>query len=59
MSILLPADDIVLIADGEQSFQDQLNYLYEWCNRWRLSINTSTTNVVNFRLKCVNRTVFN
>ena len=39
VSILLYADDIVLIADDEQSLQDQLNYLYEWCNKWRLSLN--------------------
>ena len=58
MSILLYADAIVLIADDEQSLQDQLNYLYEWCNKWRLSINNSKTNVVHFRPKCIKRTPF-
>ena len=58
VSILLYADNIVLIADDEQSLQDQLNYLYEWCNKWRLSINNSKTTVVHFRPKCVNRTPF-
>ena len=41
VSILFYADDIFLIADDEQSLQDQLNYLYEWCNKWRLSLNNS------------------
>ena len=59
VSIRLYADDIVLIADDEQSLQDQLNYFYEWCNKWRLSINNSKTNVVHFRPKCVNRTPLN
>ena len=58
VSILLYADDIVLMAADEQSLQDQLNYLYEWCNKGRLSINNSKTNVVHFRPKCVNRTPF-
>ena len=57
VSILLSANDIVLIADDEQSLQDKLNYLYEWCNKWRLSINNCKTNV-HFRPKCVNRIPF-
>ena len=57
VSLLLYADDIVLIADDEQSLRDQLNYLYEWCNKWRLSINNSKIDV-HFRPNCVNRTPF-
>ena len=49
LSILLYADDIVLLSESEQGLQNMLNRLYEWCNNWCLDVNLSKTNVIHFR----------
>ena len=38
VSILLYADDIVLIAPDENSLQKMLDYLANWCCKWRIAI---------------------
>lgn len=39
LSILLYADDIVLVAEEEAKLQKMLDIMYKWCNKWRLAIN--------------------
>ena len=49
VSILLYADDIVLIAPNENNLQCMLNYVEDWCKQWRISVNRDKTKVVHFR----------
>ena len=49
MSILLYADDIVLISKSEQDMQRLLDTLHDWCKRWRVLINTDKSKVMHFR----------
>lgn len=51
LSILLYADDIVLIAENEVSLQNMLDIMSSWCSKWRLTINSEKTQVVHFRKK--------
>jgi hypothetical protein len=49
LSILLYADDIVLVALSEADMQNMLDKLHDWCKRWRVLINTDKSKVVHFR----------
>ena len=49
ISILLYADDIVLLAPDETSLQKQLDFLNGWCRRWRMSVNEDKSQIVHFR----------
>ena len=49
--ILLYADDVVIIAPDEEKLQRQLNFVYQWCQKWRLLINKSKSQVIHFRKK--------
>ena len=49
VSLLLYADDIVIIAPDEFSLQQQLNVLNEWCVKWRLKVNENKTKIIHFR----------
>ena len=40
ISLLLYADDIVMVAYNEQDMQTILKKLHDWCKRWRVLINT-------------------
>ena len=59
LSILLYADDIVLIAPDEKSLQKMLDFIQRWCNKWRMAINADKTQVVHFRRPSVPRTKVN
>lgn len=43
------ADDIALIAPDAESLQRMLTKLHDWCNKWRLSVNSEKTKVIHFR----------
>ena len=43
------ADDVMILAENEKDLQNLLNYVYDWCRKWRLIINFSKTSVVHFR----------
>ena len=58
ISILMYADDMVLVANTEEDLQSMLNKMYEWCRKWRLKVNTTKTNTVHFRSKNAQKTVF-
>ncbi len=49
VSILLFADDIVLIAESEEKLQYMFDEMYNWCHQWRLKVNCDKTKVVHFR----------
>ena len=51
ISILLFADDMVLIAKNETDLQYMLNAMNEWMNKWRLNVNINKSNIMHFRPK--------
>ncbi len=57
VSILLYADDIVLLAANEADLQFMLDMLHEWCDRNSMVVNCSKSNIVHFRQPSVARTV--
>ena len=50
LSMLLYADDIVLVAHNEQDMQTLLDKLHDWCKRWRGLIYTDKSKVMHFRI---------
>ena len=51
INILLYADDIVLFASNEMDLQYLLNIVEIWCQKWRLEVNMTKTNVLHIRVK--------
>ena len=51
ISNLLYADDIVLLAETENDLQSMLNIVFNWCNKWRMEVNLSKTEVLHIRKK--------
>lgn len=49
LSILIYADDIVLLAENATDLQKLLYALYDWCNLNDKNINYSKSNIVHFR----------
>ena len=49
VSILLYADDIVLIAPNENCRQKQLNVVNDWYKQWRMVVNQDKSQIVHFR----------
>lgn len=47
--LLLYADDIVLFSKTPDELQKALNILEEYCNRWKLTVNTTKTKIIIFR----------
>ena len=59
VSILLFADDIVLIAPSELNLQLMLDYLSKWCIENQMEVNINKTKIVHFRKTNSERTNFN
>ena len=59
VSILLYADDLVLIAETETDLQILLDTLSGWCTRNRIMVNEAKSNIVHFRTPSIPRTDFN
>ena len=57
-SILLYADDVVLLAENANDLQCMFDMLNDWCLANRMSLNASKNNVVHFRPNSVTRTSF-
>ena len=60
-SILLYADDIVLLSESEEDLQKMLTCLHKWCQKCSLNINILKSSVIHFRpikvpLSCANFT---
>ena len=49
IGLLLYADDIILFAKSADELQHSLNILFEYCNRWKLTVNTRKTKVMVFK----------
>ena len=49
VSILLYADDIVILAENELDLQQLLHIVEVWCMKWRLEINLAKTNIMHVR----------
>ena len=59
VSILLYADDIVLLSDNEAKMQTMLECLDQWCSNWGLAINFDKSKVIHFRNASHPRTEYN
>ena len=46
---LLYADDVALFSDSRDGLQSGLDVLYDYCTRWKLTVNAEKTKVVVFR----------
>ena len=49
MSMLLYADDIILMANGARDLQRMLDMLDNWCKWWGLCVNPRKTKFMQFR----------
>ena len=58
INILLYADDIVLFASNEVELQSMLSIVETWCEKWRLEVNISKTNILHVRGKRKNQSKF-
>ena len=58
ISILLYADDIVLLSESEANMQIMLDYLGKWCETWGLTINFNKSEVMHFRALSQQRTEY-
>ena len=56
IDLLMYADDIVLLAENENSLQKMLDCVAAWTEKWRISLNESKTQVVHFRTKSREKT---
>ena len=43
------ANDIVLFSETNEGLQNDLNCMYDYCQKWKLSVNTQKTKVMIFR----------
>ena len=44
--LILYADDIVIFAESKYELQQSLDALLEYCNRWKLVVNTRKTKIM-------------
>ena len=62
LSILLYADDIILLAETDSDLQSMFDSLTQWRLKWGLVINTAKSNVIHFRWislpKCMSKYSF-
>ena len=49
LCLLLYADDAIMLAPSRESLQDGLNILHDYCDRWKLTVNTDKSKVMIFR----------
>ena len=48
INILLYADDLVLISESKEGLQRQIDTLTDYCQKWKLKINTGKTKTMVF-----------
>ena len=56
ISVLLYADDAVILAEDEKSMRRGLETLAKWCREWAVEINAEKCGVMHMRRKGVRRT---
>ena len=49
LTVLLFADDMVIIGDSPEDLQNKLDLLYNYCQQWSLEVNVLKTKVMVFR----------
>jgi hypothetical protein len=49
ISMLMYADDIVLLAENETDLKTMLDTLTIWCNKWRLTVNENKSGIMHVR----------
>ena len=59
ISILLYADDIVIIAETDENLQIMFNVVNSWCDKWQLQVNEAKSKIVHFRPKQAKLSTFN
>ena len=57
ISILLYADDIVLLSDSPYGKQQQLNILKDWLKTWHIKANVDKTKIVQFRPRTTRQSI--
>ena len=55
VSILLYADDLVLLSENEENLQEMVNIVKRWCAKWKMSVNTSKTKIVHYKKRVLIR----
>ena len=56
---LLYADDIELLVENVNDMQHVLDILWKWCEKWRINVNISQSNVMHFRKGQLPQSTFN
>ena len=46
INILMYADDLILVSNTALGLHDKLDILYDYCNKWKLNVNVSKSNVM-------------
>ena len=46
--IVIYTDDTVILAESSDDMQNQINYFYDFCKKWRLKVNIEKSNVLGF-----------
>jgi hypothetical protein len=49
LSLLLYADDVVLLSGTELGLQKQLTTLEKWCTKWKMKVNIQKSQIMHFR----------
>ena len=49
ISLLMYADDVVILTENENDMQCILDFVEKWCKKWRLVINKDKTKAMHFR----------
>jgi hypothetical protein len=49
--IILYADDTVILSESAESLQEAISAFEEYCNIWKLTVNTNKTKIVVFSKK--------
>ena len=49
VSMLLYADDVILISHSATSLQMMLDCLHSWCTQWQMCVSERKTQIVHFR----------
>ena len=58
ISILLYAEDIVLLSDTEEQLQKMLNILNSWFAKWRIKVNHDKTQIIHCRQRKVKQSEY-
>ena len=58
ISILLYADDIVLLSDTPEGLQRELDVLNTWIKKYRMAVNMEKTKIIHFRKSNKERTTY-